>query len=131
MTTPRRYERPYGSERKLAFAKQLRRRQTPAEMILWRYLRRHRLGGFKFRRQHVLIGFIVDFYCHAAKLVIEVDGPMHDFQIEADRIREAKLRREGLEVLRVTNADVTERLGQVLTRIYRLCRNRVPVDRQP
>ena len=115
---------PYASERKLAFARQLRKRQTPAEQILWKYLRRHRLGGFKFRRQHVLIGFIVDFYCHSAKLVIEVDGPMHDFQIEADRLRAEKLRGQGLEVLRVTNADVTERLGHVLTRIHRICRDR-------
>ncbi len=115
---------PYASERKLAFARQLRKRQTPAEQILWKHLRRHRLGGFKFRRQHVLIGFIVDFYCRSAKLVVEVDGPMHDFQIEADRLREEKLRGQGLEVLRVTNADVTERLGQVLTRIHRICQDR-------
>jgi hypothetical protein len=61
---------------KAAFARQLRRSMTVAEQILWERLRSNRLQKMHFRRQQVIRGFIVDFYCHASRLVIEVDGPV-------------------------------------------------------
>jgi len=65
----------------------------------------------------VIDGFIADFYCHAARLVIEIDGPVHDRQIEYDRERDLVLMGRGLRVLRVTNSDVNGNLSDVLVRI--------------
>ena len=59
---------------KIARAKELRRNPTPAERLLWAHLRRNQLGGYHFRRQQVISGFIVDFYCHRAAVAIEIDG---------------------------------------------------------
>ena len=70
-------------------ARQLRQEMTPAEAILWKHLRTDQLGGLHFRRQQVLDGYIVDFYCHAAQLVIEVDGEVHASQHEYDAERDA------------------------------------------
>src|SRR3972149_3006786 len=71
------------TKEKLQRAKELRRDMTPAEKILWQELRANKLG-VHFRRQQVVAGFIVDFYCHKAGLVIEVDGDIHDLQQEED-----------------------------------------------
>jgi hypothetical protein len=68
---------------KLERAKELRREMTPAEKLLWKEVRANKLG-VRFRRQQVIQGFIVDFYCHKAGLVIEVDGDIHDLQKEED-----------------------------------------------
>ena len=65
---------------KLSIAKRLRREMTPAERALWRALRRNALDGLHFRRQQVIEGFIVDFYCDAVKLAIEIDGKPHEEQ---------------------------------------------------
>ena len=63
---------------KVERSKELRKEMTPAEKILWGQLRGRRLRGLHFRRQQVIEGFIVDFYCHAAGIVVEVDGPIHE-----------------------------------------------------
>jgi very-short-patch-repair endonuclease len=76
---------------------------TTAERILWAMLRRNALDGFHFRRQQVIEGFIVDFYCDAAKLAIELDGRVHEEQWRYDESREAVLRRSGVRVLRISN----------------------------
>jgi len=68
-------------------ARELRRTMTPAERRLWSYLRANRLQGWHFRRQQIIDGFIVDFYCHQAGLVIEVDGPIHEGQKLEDEKR--------------------------------------------
>ena len=70
------------TKEKLQRAKELRRDMTPAEKILWQELRGNKLG-IHFRRQQIIAGFIVDFYCHKAALVVEVDGDVHDLQKEA------------------------------------------------
>lgn len=62
---------------KRELAKQLRQNMTPAEQVLWQELRANRLEDYHFRRQQIIDGFIVDFYCHRAALIIEVDGPIH------------------------------------------------------
>lgn len=70
---------------KLMLAKQFHRETTPAERTLWKAVRRKQVQGFRFRRQQVIEGFIVDFYCHGARLVIEVDGEIHAFKAPDDR----------------------------------------------
>jgi cyclase len=88
-------------------AAMLRRTQTHAEEILWNYLRTKPLG-YKFRRQHAFSNFILDFYCHALQLAIEVDGSIHRIQEvkEKDKWRQVQLEELGLTVLRFTNDDV-------------------------
>jgi very-short-patch-repair endonuclease len=92
---------------------------TPEERMLWQELRGGRLGlGARFRRQQIVHGYIVDFYCHSAELVVEVDGPVHDDQTEHDAMRDQILESLGLRVLRVTNREVRHNLDAVLTRIH-------------
>jgi hypothetical protein len=74
------------SATKLALAKQMRHEMTPAERVLWNKLRRNRCDGLHFLRQQVISGFVLDFYCDAARLAVEPDGAFHDF--EYDRRRE-------------------------------------------
>jgi very-short-patch-repair endonuclease len=102
---------------KVQRAKELRRRMTTEETVLWERLRAHRLRGLHFRRQQVIDGFIVDFYCHAASLVVELDGDVHAAQADYDLERDRILARRGLRVLRVSNADVQRNLPEVLARI--------------
>src|SRR3972149_5613591 len=93
------------TKEKLQRAKELRREMTPAKKILWQELRGNKLG-VHFRRQQVIAGFIVDFYCHKVALVVEVDGDIHDLQQEEDARREKVLREMGLRVVRFGNEEV-------------------------
>jgi len=102
---------------KLRRAKAMRHNMTPAEKRLWSALRRNQLDGLHFRRQQIIDGFIVDFYCHAAGLVVEVDGPVHDQQVEYDIARDRALATRGLHILRVKNEKVMQNLEDVLARI--------------
>ena len=98
-------------------AKELRQKQTPVEQMLWQCLRANQLHGAKFRRQHNIGQYIVDFYCHAAKLVIELDGGIHELQKAQDRDRDTYLKANGLQVLRFPNEEITQNLPQVLQTI--------------
>ena len=89
---------------------------TPAEKILWEELRANKLG-VHFRRQQVIQGFIVDFYCHQAGLVIEVDGDVHNLQKEEDERREKVLSEIGLRVVRFNNDEVVRDLSAVVGKI--------------
>ena len=104
------------TKEKLQRAKELRREMTPAEKILWEELRANKLG-VHFRRQQVVQGFIVDFYCHQAGLVIEVDGDVHDLQKEEDERREKVLSALGLRVVRFRNDVVMRELSAVVGKI--------------
>ncbi|SDZ55159.1 MULTISPECIES: endonuclease domain-containing protein [Rhodonellum] len=86
-------------------ARELRKRLTPSEKILWETLKGKSFRGLKFRRQHPIHKFIVDFYCHELKLVIEIDGGIHDTmdQKEYDMGRTFELNELGLEILRFGN----------------------------
>jgi very-short-patch-repair endonuclease len=86
---------------------------TPAEKLLWQELRANRLG-VHFRRQQVIAGFIVDFYCHKAALVVEVDGDIHDLQQEEDARREKVLGELGLRVIRFGNDEIVRNLSAVV-----------------
>ena len=106
---------------KVEAAKRLRREMTPAERVLWQHLRANRLHGLHFRRQQAIDGFIVDFYCHSAGLVVEVDGDAHDDQALYDEERTGILATRGLRVLRVRNEDVLQDIASVLERIVDAC----------
>jgi very-short-patch-repair endonuclease len=98
-------------------ARDKRRNPTSSEERLWQALRTTRPCGFKFRRQHAIESFIVDFYCVKANLVIEVDGPIHERQREEDAQRQSVLESPDLTVLRFTNDEVLDDLGNVLSTI--------------
>ena len=106
------------TKEKLQRAKELCRDMTPAETILWQELRANKLG-VHFRRQQVIAGFIVDFYCHKAGLVIEVDGDIHDLQQEEDARREKVLSEMGLRIVRFRNDEVMRDLSAVVGKIHR------------
>lgn len=98
-------------------AKKMRRNMTPAEKALWEHLRANRLDGWHFRRQQIIGSFIVDFYCHKADLVIEVDGLIHEYQRKRDTKRDIFLESRGLHVMRIKNQEVEDALPEVLKRI--------------
>jgi len=98
-------------------AVRMRGRSTPAEDRMWQELRNGRVDGLRFRRQHPVGRFIVDFYCVRAGLVVEVDGPIHKDQLQADQERDAFLSSMGLKVIRFTNDEVMSQITQVVARI--------------
>lgn len=104
-------------------ARALRRDMTLPEGMLWQVLRQ-RPDGFKFRRQHPIGRCIVDFYCPAARLVIEVDGESHSMgdRPQRDARRDRWLRNQGLRVLRFAASEVIKDLGSVITAILVACR---------
>ncbi len=99
---------------KLKFVRRLRNEMTEEEKRLWHHLRANRLDGIHFRRQQIIDGFIVDFYCHSVGLVIEVDGEVHESQVAYDAERDAILKARGLKVLRISNERVRIDLDGVL-----------------
>jgi|WetSurMetagenome_2_1015567.scaffolds.fasta_scaffold427083_1 very-short-patch-repair endonuclease len=104
---------------KAEFAKELRRKPTPAERRLWQSLRNYKILGVKFRRQHPIGYFVADFYSHEIKLVIEVDGPVHELvdQKEYDLNRSAEMDRLGIKIIRFTNDEIKWKLNSVLKQI--------------
>ncbi len=96
--------------------RRLRTALTPAETLLWNKLRSKQCHSFKFRRQHAIGPFIVDFFCPEQGLVVEIDGDVHAEQtkIAQDRQRERYLRSLGLQVIRYTNHEVLNNLNGVL-----------------
>lgn len=106
-------------EQKTAFARELRKRQTRAEELLWRHLRNRRFKDLKFRRQHQIDGYIVDFCCPEKKIVIELDGGQHAETRNEDKIRTGHLNREGYHVIRFWNHDVLKNSESVLEAILK------------
>jgi very-short-patch-repair endonuclease len=98
---------------------------TLAEALLWQKLRRNQLQGMHFRRQQVIDGFIADFYCHAAAVVVELDGSIHEHQTETDAERDTVFDKRGMLVLRFTNEQVFCELHDVLRRIIQVCVERI------
>jgi very-short-patch-repair endonuclease len=109
------------SRDKLILAKTLRHQQTEAEAKLWRYLRRNKVSNLHFRRQQIIDGYVVDFYCHRIGLVIEIDGEIHISQREYDAERQAILESRGLHFLRFTNDVVLNETQWVLNTIKQVC----------
>lgn len=113
--------KPWTSTEALNRARDLRRRQSPIEGIVWKRLRAHRCDGLKFRRQHPIGNYIVDFYHHETRTVIELDGESHVDRFEHDLQRQTWLMTQGYRVLRFSNSDVIKNLDGVLTRILEAC----------
>ncbi len=103
------------SEEKVDASRTMRKAMTPAEALLWSRLRNRQVSGAKFRRQQIIAGFIADFYCHEHALVIEVDGPTHEAQHDAER--DAVFAGKGITTLRFTNAAILQHTETVLQRI--------------
>jgi len=100
----------------------LRKTETYPEHVLWNVLKNKQFLGLKFRRQHAINRFVVDFYCHKLKLVIEVDGSVHDNEDVKirDKERESELESYGLKIIRFSNKDITHNLSVVLKEIEKI-----------
>ena len=110
----------------IKYARELRKKQTPEEKILWAYLRNRKFYGYKFLRQHPILlptltdhqqFYIADFFCDAKKLVVEVDGLIHTLYVDADAARDILFLEMNLSVLRVTNEEVNTNVDRVLKKI--------------
>ena len=117
----------------MGLARRLRGRSTGAEETLWVCLRNRRMFGAKFRRQHPLGRYIADFYCHEARLAIELEGHIHNAkdQKEYDRVREQIIRQQGIELLRFTNEELTNQLDGVLSIISKALNSPLPPTLPP
>ena len=110
-------------------ARTMRREPTEPEKRLWAHLSRSQLGGFKFRRQSVMGGFIVDFFCPATGLIVEVDGETHA-DAQRDNRRDAALAELGFRVVHISNADVMHNIEGVLAHLLGTLQA-MPVRRTP
>jgi len=104
-------------------AKMLRKNMTEAELKLWERLKGKQMLGLRFRPQHPIDMFIADFYCHPVKLVIEIDGGIHQstYQKEYDFGREGELENWGIQVIRFTNEEIENNINQVIKQIKQTC----------
>jgi very-short-patch-repair endonuclease len=105
--------------------RELRKRQTPEEKVLWWHLKDRQIG-YKFKRQQSLGGYIVDFYCPDKKLAIELDGSVHDSKEskQYDRLRDGSLSLVGCTVVRISNFDVDKDIFKVITKIKNILAER-------
>jgi very-short-patch-repair endonuclease len=106
-------------------ARELRSKATPPEILLWKELRNRKLSGYKFLRQHPIVYnphgsgvkyFVADFYCDIKKTVIELDGPIHENNLEYDQFRDAEMVNLGLHILRIKNEELLN-IDEVLIKI--------------
>jgi very-short-patch-repair endonuclease len=98
---------------KLSVAKRLRREMTSTERNLWKALRRNAVDGSHFRRQQVIEGYVVDFFCDAAKLAIELDGGVHEEQWQYDESRDRVISGRGVRILRISNEAMFDSEGVI------------------
>ena len=119
MRKARQYRGGYQFSGLKELARELRKKQTSAEEMLWALVRNRQLLGFKFRRQHQFGDYVADFYCHDAQLVIECDGPVHEGneQWHHDQNRDAHMIGQGLRVLRFSNGQILNDTEKVLDEI--------------
>ena len=113
------------ADEKLVRPKELRSDMTPAEKIVWARLRKNQLNGLHFRRQQIIDGFLADFYCHAAGVVLELDGLIHLKQINYDQERDRVIAAHNLQVVRISNDEIMSNLYNLLQRIETLCQSRM------
>ncbi|AIL65825.1 hypothetical protein NOVO_07430 [Rickettsiales bacterium Ac37b] len=100
------------------FQKFLRKNTTSEERILWYYLRDRRFYDFKFRRQHIIKNYIVDFICLSHKIVIELDGGHHSYQQNYDNKRDSLIKAEGFKILRFWNNEIKDNVEGVLETLH-------------
>jgi very-short-patch-repair endonuclease len=106
-------------------AKLLRKNMTVSEELLWNRLNKKQILGLRFRRQHPIDIFIADFYCHAAKLVVEIDGEIHDDMVDYDLGRTAEMAKFGLATIRFTNQQVLFDIDSVVEEIKSMVSERI------
>jgi len=102
----------------------LRERMTPEEVLLWEELKRRKFLGLKFRRQHPIMVYVADFYCHSLKLIIEIDGGYHltVTQRAKDKERTKNLEFNGIKVVRFTNEMINTNMPKVLVNLESICK---------
>ncbi|MED5538713.1 MAG: DUF559 domain-containing protein, partial [Pseudomonadota bacterium] len=105
-------------------ARDLRRDMSLPEVQLWQALRGEKLGGLKFRRQHPIAPYVLDFYCAGARLAVEIDGESHERRAAQDARRDAFLLEQGIRTLRIPVRDVLNDLPAVTDHIYREAKGR-------
>ena len=109
-----------GPRHTVKLARKLRREMTVPEVNLWTELRK-RPGGYKFRRQHPAGQFVLDFYCAAIRLAVEVDGQTHDARVATDKQRSAWLRAQGIATTRIPARTIIEDIEAVVMRLVQIC----------
>jgi very-short-patch-repair endonuclease len=112
------------------FARALRKSTTYTEAIVWRWLRDRRFGNWKFRRQYPIGPFIVDFYCDALRLAVEIDGESHDFTNDYDMRRTRYLAKWGIHVVRISNREVLRESDTAADVIVAAILERLPLTRR-
>jgi very-short-patch-repair endonuclease len=114
-------------------ARYLRKNATDCERILWRHLRNRKFADYKFRRQHAIDPYVLDFYCPALKLAIELDGSGHDSRLreKRDKKREKFLIAQGIAVIRFWNHQIREELDSVLETIWLALEQRASSNPSP
>ncbi|MHB1241270.1 MAG: N-6 DNA methylase, partial [Gammaproteobacteria bacterium] len=110
----RQYRGGYDFSGLLKRARELRKKQTPAEELFWELIRNRQFLGLKFRRQHQAGDYILDFYCHEAGIAVELDGPVHDKRKKKDAKRDSYLNSQGIEVVRISNTELLDSPEQTL-----------------
>jgi very-short-patch-repair endonuclease len=100
--------------------RELRQKQTSAEQMLWEMVRDRRLLNFKFRRQHQFGDYVLDIFCHEAKLAVELDGAVHAQRREKDHKRDAYLKSQGIQVIRISNETLLNHTASALEQIVAL-----------
>jgi very-short-patch-repair endonuclease len=108
------HQKPFKPDYAISIARDLRKNATAAEKVLWEHLRAKRLNGLKFRRQAPFGRYIMDFYCKARSLCIEIDGSSHHGKEEYDAERTSYLESAGIKVLHFTNQEVLQDIDGVL-----------------
>jgi very-short-patch-repair endonuclease len=109
----------------LEAARILRKNMTIPEKLLWEKLKGKQICGARFRRQHPIDIFIVDFYCHQVRLVVEIDGEIHDPQEEYDDGRSAEMEKFGIKIIRFKNNEIETDIEKVVTEIKSIVNNRL------
>lgn len=107
------------NSKKIIRSRELRKEMTESEKIFWSVVRNRGVNNYKFRRQQIIDGFIVDFYCDELDLVVEIDGPVHNQKEQKDRDgeRDKILMQRGLKILRITNDDVMMNMDKIVKNI--------------
>jgi very-short-patch-repair endonuclease len=101
----------------IELARKMRNNLTPSEKIVWNEIKEKKISGYKFRKQHPVYRYILDFYCHEKKLAIEIDGDSHKERKDYDEYRDSYVRSIGIETLRFTNEEIENNIANVIEAI--------------
>ena len=112
----------YGNRELIRRARALRSNMTLAEIILWSRLRSKKIDGYKFRRQQPIFDYVIDFYCHELKLIIEVDGEIHSLleKTDSDTKRDKILKINGYHLIRLSNFEIETNIDATISKIRTL-----------